>query len=106
MSLNASAAYVRLNSFQPYDLSLTAKGDPPGRSGCTASKSSSASKAPTAPPPGSPALATRARMIVHPALFWSIFDATNRICTESAIDLFSNATWIPPRKKVRQFRVR
>ena len=42
--------------------------------------------------PGSPAFASRVRVIVHPFLFWSVFDATNRTCIEFAIGLFSNAT--------------
>ena len=54
----------------------------------------------------SPAFATRVRVNVHPALSWSVFDATNSTCTECAIGLFAIATCTPFRKKVRQLHAR
>ena len=92
MSLSADTASVRLNGFQQRDVRLAVKVDPAGSSGCTARRSSRTSKALTGPSPGSPAFAGRVRVIVHPSLFWLVFDATNRTCTEFAVALFSNAT--------------
>ena len=105
ISLNTATASVRVSDFQPRDVSLVVNGAPPGSCGCTARSSSSASNAPTGPPAGSPAFATRVRVIVHPALFCSVFGATNHTRTEFVIDLLSNATGVSPRKKVRQLRV-
>ena len=53
----------------------------------------------TPPPPVSPLRAPRARVIVHPALFWSVFDAMNRTCNESAIDLVLDRGLYRPSKE-------
>ena len=45
-------------------------------------------------------------MMVHPARFWSHFDAKHFTCTAVAIDLFSNTTCTPSRKEEKHFRVR
>ena len=51
MGFNATTASVRINAFLPCGVNITVEGDPPGRSGCTASRYSSASTAPTGPSP-------------------------------------------------------
>ena len=99
MSLNAATAFVRVVVFQPRDLRLTVKGDPPGSSACTARRCSRTSKALTGPFPGSPAFASRIRVIVHCYFFWSVFDESNDTRTEFAVALFSNATLKLTRRK-------
>ena len=84
---------------------LTVRGDPPGSEGCAA-RGSKASKAPIAPAPASPTLDKRVRVIVHPALFWSVFDATSRTCTASAEALSSKETRSSPLKNLRQLCVK
>ena len=52
------------------------------------------------PPIGGPrvpfSVSRRVRVMVHPALFWSYFNATNFTCTSEAVDRSSNITCTLP----------
>ena len=75
INLSAVTASVLENTFQPSDVLLTVNGAPRGSWGYTLSSSSRASKVPICAPPASVSFSRRVRVMVHPALFWSHFDA-------------------------------
>ena len=94
--LNAVTASVLVNTFQPGDTLPTVNGSPPGSWGYTLSSSSGALKGPIGAPLVSVSFSRRVRVMVHPAIFWSPFDAKKVTCSAVAVDLFSKFTCTPP----------
>ena len=75
INLNIGTSSLLENTFRPPDVLLMVKGAPAGSWGCTLSGSNRTSKALIVARPVFNSCLGRVRVIVHPALFRSLFDA-------------------------------